>query len=228
MVAAMFKSTKMFDSPYQRHEHGFATETASRERFLLSKGERNMRNSFFALAAGLAAIFACSPALAQAVGQAPPVNAPQRFQQVVPGAPPQPVEFRGTERASLGVTLSDNNGGKVWIRSVQKGSAADEAGLRANDQITGIDGKPVQTYLDVIRLVNQKGASDDIRIDLLRNGRPGMLTASLGSQYTGVPTGSYTQFPATETQQSGYRGLPNANPPPAGYVVPNTKGPYNR
>jgi membrane-associated protease RseP (regulator of RpoE activity) len=185
-----------------------------------------MKAQWFCLAAGMSMLGVCSPAMAQAIGQPPQGYVAPR--QVVPGAPPQPVEFRGQERANLGVTLSDNNGGKVWIRAVHKGSPADEAGLRPNDQIVAIDEKPVQTYLDVIRIINSKGASDDVRIDLRRNGRPGMLTAALGSQYSGVPTGSYTQFPASETQQSGNRGLPNGNPPPAGYTVPNTAGPYNR
>lgn len=193
-----------------------------------------MKASLIASAAALAAILACSAAMAQnpnAPPDSPPVapGAPQVQQQVAPGLPPQPAQFRPGERASLGVTLSDNNDGKVWIREVHRNSAADEAGLRPNDQILSIEGKPVQTYLDVIRLVNQKGASDNIRIDFLRNGRPGMLTAALGAQYPGVPTGSYTQFPASETQQTVTPpGTPTVPAPAPGYVVPNTRGPYNR
>lgn len=186
-----------------------------------------MRTSWIALAVSVALASALT-ARAQAVGQSTPgYVAPRTYQQVAPGIPPEMVEFRGAERANLGVTLSDSNSGKVWIRAVHPGSPADQAGLRANDQIVSIDGKIVQTYLDVIRLVNQKGASDNIQIQFLRNGLPGMLTAALGAQYSGLPAGTYAHFPATETE-SGYRGLPSSNPPPAGYAVPNTLGPYNK
>jgi S1-C subfamily serine protease len=121
-------------------------------------------------------------------------------------------------RASLGVTLSDNKQGKVWIRNVQPGSGADQAGLRSNDQIVAIDTRQIFTYLDVIRIVNLKGASEDIQVHILRNGKPGMLTASLGSQYAGnPPQGTFTEYPAGTPAVSGAPS--NALPPE--FVNPN-------
>jgi membrane-associated protease RseP (regulator of RpoE activity) len=118
----------------------------------------------------------------------------------------------------LGVTLSDNKQGKVWIRNVQPGSGADQASLRPNDQIVAIDNRQIFTYLDVIRIVNLKGASEDIQVHILRNGKPGMLTASLGSQYAGdPPRGTFTEYPAGTPAVSG---TPASSPPPE-FVNPN-------
>jgi hypothetical protein len=132
-------------------------------------------------------------------------------------------DYRGPERASLSVTLSDNTQGKVWIRAVEPGSAADIAGLRPNDQLTALDARPVATYLDVIRYVNQKGASDDIAVHLIRNGKPGMLTASLGAQYGAPNLGStFTDYPGSAPQTTGVRGNSVPNPGAPAPIVAGT------
>lgn len=146
--------------------------------------------------------------------------------QVAPPAPPISPAAASAEssadaipqsRASLGITMSDNKQGKVWIRSVLPGSGADQAGLRANDQIMALDNHEIFTYLDVIRLVNLKGASDDMQVHILRNGKPGMLTASLGSEHTSNPQGTFTEYPTGAPTVNG----PQSNTPPAELVNPN-------
>jgi hypothetical protein len=135
-------------------------------------------------------------------------------------------EYSGQERASLGVTLSDNTQGKVWIRAVEPRSAADIAGLRPNDQLTALDARPVATYLDVIRYVNQKGASDDIVVHLIRNGKPGMLTASLGAQYGAPNSGAtFTDYPGSG-QQAGPQdnATPNSDAPAPVVAGTNVEG----
>src|ERR1700676_5050067 len=102
------------------------------------------------LAAGvmILSVFAYSliTGLAHAQQPAPPPPAGVVPDQLPPNALGK--EYSGQERASLGVTLSDNTQGKVWIRSVEPRSAADIAGLRPNDQLTALDARPVATYLD--------------------------------------------------------------------------------
>jgi membrane-associated protease RseP (regulator of RpoE activity) len=175
------------------------------------------------LAAGILilSVFAYSlnTGLAQAQQPAPPTPPAG----VVPDQlPPDALgkEYSGQERANLGVTLSDNTQGKVWIRSVEPRSAADIAGLRPNDQLTALDARPIATYLDVIRYVNQKGASDDIAVHLIRNGKPGMLTASLGAQY-GAPNSatSFTDFPGSAPGTAGAQGNPALNPESPASIV---------
>jgi len=155
--------------------------------------------------------------------EAPP---PLGADQGPPGG--DPIVSAREEHARLGVRLSDNSQGKVWIRLVEPGTGADEAGLRPNDQIVALDEQKINTYLDVIRYINTKGASDDVAIYIRRNGRPGMLTASLGSQYAAPARGTFTEYPGNIRQRSSVQpGRPGPARAP-GVVVPNTRGPYNR
>jgi membrane-associated protease RseP (regulator of RpoE activity) len=158
-------------------------------------------------------------ATAQAQPPAPPTG-------VVPDQlPPNALgkEYSGQERASIGITLSDNTQGKVWIRSVEPHSAADIAGLRPNDQLTALDARPIATYLDVIRYINQKGASDDVVVHLIRNGKPGMLTASLGAQYGAPNSGtSFTDYPGAAGKTAAVLGGPAPNPLAPAPIVAGT------
>lgn len=49
------------------------------------------------------------------------------------------VDYVGVEKASFGASVSQN-GGKVIVKSVRAGSAAEEAGLSVNDEIIGCNG----------------------------------------------------------------------------------------
>ena len=179
---------------------------------------------------GVAAPICASVAQAQ-LPPAPPAGPgiPQRYTVERPVIPPagNPIVTSRQEHARLGVTLSDNSQGKVWIRSVEAESGADDAGLRVNDQILSLDDHKINTFLDVIRYINTKGAGDDVRVYIMRNGRPGMLTAALGSEYATPPGGEISEYPGNVRQRSY---VPPTNQPQAapGYVVPNTLGPYNR
>jgi membrane-associated protease RseP (regulator of RpoE activity) len=169
----------------------------------------------------LALTLAMSASFAQAQQPAPPPPAGVVPDQLPPDALGK--DYRGPERASLGITLSDNTQGKVWIRSVEPRSAADIAGLRPNDQLTALDARPIATYLDVIRYVNQKGASDDIAVHLIRNGKPGMLTASLGAQYGAPNSGAtFTDYPGSASQATGAQGTLPPNPEAPAPIVAST------
>jgi membrane-associated protease RseP (regulator of RpoE activity) len=147
----------------------------------------------------------------------------------LPAGAPDPIVSSRQEHARLGVTLSDNSQGKVWIKAVEPESGADEAGLRPNDQIVALDDTRINTYLDVVRYINQKGASDDVAVYIRRNGRPGMLTAALGSEYARPSGGQVSEYPGNVRQRSYSAPAPPTVPQrPPGYVVPNTRGPYVR
>lgn len=62
---------------------------------------------------------------------------------------------------------------------------------------------------------------------ITRNGRPGMLTAALGSEYATPPSGEVSEYLGNVRQRSY---VPPTNEPQRapGYVVPNTLGPYSR
>lgn len=56
------------------------------------------------------------------------------------------------------------------VASVQKGTAADQAGLRSGDRITAIDAAPVSHFEDISRLIILR-ANDKVRITYVRDGQ---------------------------------------------------------
>lgn len=76
--------------------------------------------------------------------------------------------------------LTELNG--VMISRVVKDSPADEAGLRANDIITRIDGEEINKLDDVKRIISSKKIGDKIRIDIIRNGYSQMIFAEIGKR----------------------------------------------
>ncbi len=99
--------------------------------------------------------------------------------QSSPQADEESTEYRGNERAALGVMLSEGRDGQVSISQVLSGSPAEQAGIRRGDKIVEIDNQEVNAYRDVIRLVNRKAPDDDIRITIQRAGEEKQLNVSL-------------------------------------------------
>lgn len=59
----------------------------------------------------------------------------------------------------------------VYINSVSKGSAADEAGLRAGDLIVTVAGKKIETTADLEAITNGLNVDDVITLQVYRNGQ---------------------------------------------------------
>ena len=72
------------------------------------------------------------------------------------------------ERGYLGVGCMTANGG-LYVSQVEKGSAADAAGLKKGDVITAVNGKSVKTVNDLTEILSHKTAGDRITISFLRN-----------------------------------------------------------
>jgi serine protease Do len=73
---------------------------------------------------------------------------------------------RETKKA---LNLKNTNG--ALVRQVEKGSAADKAGIKAGDVIVGIDREPIKRVHDLPIRVARHKPGDKVRIDLIRNGR---------------------------------------------------------
>jgi serine protease Do len=102
------------------------------------------------------------------------------------------LEFGTVQRALLGVMISEINAdvaqaqkileyNGVFIEGVTPRGAADEAGIKANDVIISIDGKPVNTVPQLQELVAQKRPGDRINVEVLRQGHPRTIIAALKS-----------------------------------------------
>jgi putative serine protease PepD len=85
--------------------------------------------------------------------------------------------------ASLGVTVQGNANSTAGatIVSVQSGSAATKAGLKAGDVVTGVDSFRVQTGDDLIALVRSHAPGDKIDVHYTRGGKSASTSVTLGS-----------------------------------------------
>ena len=84
-----------------------------------------------------------------------------------------------TRRGRLGVGLGEGEGG-LGIASVEKDSAADEAGIEPGDRILRIDGKEMKDYEQVVQVVGANPPGKTIRITLQREEEEIELSATLG------------------------------------------------
>ena len=77
-------------------------------------------------------------------------------------------ELSAPERAALPRGVA----GGTLVTSVQNGSPAENGGLRRDDIITGIDGKPVSDAAAFNNATSMLGAGESVRLDFLRRGTP--------------------------------------------------------
>ncbi|HCK21669.1 MAG TPA: hypothetical protein DHW15_05775 [Bacteroidetes bacterium] len=82
------------------------------------------------------------------------------------------------EKAFLGVYLEGADNG-VLITGVAENSAASAAGLQKGDIITGIDGTRMTSHEAVADYVLSKKGGDNIKIEYMRKGAPGVAEATL-------------------------------------------------
>ena len=69
----------------------------------------------------------------------------------------------------------------VIVTSVERGSAADEAGIKANDIITAIDGEKVLNKAYLRYYLYQHSVGDDITITVYRDGNTRDLKLTLSA-----------------------------------------------
>jgi C-terminal processing protease CtpA/Prc len=89
------------------------------------------------------------------------------------------VYYHGHERGALGVTLSDGARSGVRVATVFPNSPAQQAGIRPGDRLVSISGQPIQSYRDVVRLIGSRQPNSQVQMEVDRNGRQQLLTATL-------------------------------------------------
>lgn len=108
-------------------------------------------------------------------------------------------EFGVTQRGFLGVnihTMDDETSKKlgfespygVYVDGVNKGSAAEEAGLQDKDVIVKINGFPVNTSPELQEQVAQYRPGDPIKVEYIREGKTYTTTVTLKNKYNTVAT----------------------------------------
>ncbi|HVE68478.1 MAG TPA: trypsin-like peptidase domain-containing protein [Solirubrobacteraceae bacterium] len=85
--------------------------------------------------------------------------------------------------AYLGVSMSENpSGDGVLVADLPPGGPADDAGLRAGDEIVSVAGRPVRGSGDVSAAVNSRDPGDRVRVEVLRDGRRLTIEVKLGAR----------------------------------------------
>jgi putative serine protease PepD len=85
--------------------------------------------------------------------------------------------------AYLGVSMSESpTGDGVLLGDVPAGGPADDAGVRAGDEIVSVDGRRVRSPADVSAAVNARDPGDRVRVEVLRDGRRLELEVTLGAR----------------------------------------------
>jgi len=87
------------------------------------------------------------------------------------------------QHAYLGIQVGDNgNSGGAKVASVVSGSPADNAGLKAGDVITAVDGKQIATADDLTALVNSYKPGDKATLMVDRGGSTRSISVTFGSR----------------------------------------------
>ncbi|WP_036169202.1 Do family serine endopeptidase [Massilia sp. 9096] len=96
------------------------------------------------------------------------------------------------QHAKLGVNLQDVDQGfadsfkldspdGALVAQVERGGAAERAGLKSGDVIRKVNGQPVVTGSDLQAVVSIAKPGDKVDLDILRDGKPVRLSATLGN-----------------------------------------------
>ncbi len=100
------------------------------------------------------------------------------------------LEFGEIQRGFLGIEITELNSRQAeelgldefrgaYIHSIQSGGAADEAGLKQGDLITGVDDTEIRNPSDLLETIGSKRPGDEVTIKYQRNGRTRETTAVL-------------------------------------------------
>jgi S1-C subfamily serine protease len=81
--------------------------------------------------------------------------------------------------AGLGLTPNFDDGGGILIARVRDGSAAAKAGLKANDRLMEIAGKPVQGMQALASALGELKPGDTVEMTVRRDGKSEKVTVKI-------------------------------------------------
>jgi serine protease Do len=114
----------------------------------------------------------------QGIGFAVPIN-------LVKELLPNLLDNGRPERGWLGLNVQEVGEGAARapvVVDVFAGSPAEKAGLKPGDRVTGIGGKPVQRYQQILRRIALLQPGTSVKIDVLRGGRTFTFSATLAQR----------------------------------------------
>lgn len=91
----------------------------------------------------------------------------------------------------LGIRLGDNGGKGLLIEEVEAGKPAAKAGLKKDDAIVSLAGKPVKSLQDLLTILKSQKFGDTVEVGILRNDKPMTLKVKLEN----APADRYANMP---------------------------------
>jgi serine protease Do len=89
-----------------------------------------------------------------------------------------------TKELAEGVGIDADKDAGAFVQSVTKGGPAEKAGLRVGDVILSVNGVKVADATALTRAVAATHSGDNLKLDILRSGKPMTLTAKSGTRPT--------------------------------------------
>ena len=120
----------------------------------------------------------------QNIGFAVPISQVNRILKELRSGRPVSRGYLGVGPQELDQAYQDALGAKsgVVVSTVEKGQAADKAGLQRLDVITAVDGQAVNNPDELVSAIASRRAGDTIKLSVFRDGKTLALTATLGDR----------------------------------------------
>jgi serine protease Do len=94
----------------------------------------------------------------------------------------------GDVTADVAPMLGVKGSGGALVRTVNKGGPGEKAGLKPEDVIVGIDGKPITSSSELTMAVISRQPGDTVSLEMIRDGKPTSTKVTLGQRPTGLET----------------------------------------
>lgn len=97
------------------------------------------------------------------------------------------------------------------IRSVEKDSPAEKAGLQSNDIVTAVDGETISSYEEMGKRISESQVGDELKLTVYRKGETLELTVSVGERIQDAIPQSSSQSSGGYSggQSGGFPGYPS-------------------
>ncbi len=120
----------------------------------------------------------------QNIGFAVPISMVNRILKDLRSGKPVSRGYLGVTPQDLDQAYQDALGAKqgVLVSAVEKGQAADKAGVQRLDVITAVDGQAINSQDELVAAVSSRRAGDAIKLTILRDAKTLHLTATLGDR----------------------------------------------
>jgi len=119
----------------------------------------------------------------QGIGFAVPINTAKEILPQLKASGHVSRGYLGIKLQNVSADLRDafglKDGRGALVQDVDKDLPGDKAGIRPGDVIVGVEGKPVATTDELVKIISAREPGSRVRLNLIRDGRPVVVTARL-------------------------------------------------